>query len=80
MGDHPPITPTTNIPQDLNGDALQLYEYISRHFLASISPDSKFNKTTIKFRVAGLLFRAKGTQTIQAGFMEIMHWLKSNDS
>jgi len=60
MGDHPPITPTTFVPKELFGDESRLYEYICRHYLASIAPDAKFIKTTVKLKVAGHTFRARG--------------------
>lgn len=53
MGDHPPITPTTFVPDSLKGDESRLYEYICRHFLASVAADASFVKTTVKLRVAG---------------------------
>jgi DNA topoisomerase IA len=40
MGDHPPITPTVNFPRSLPGSEEKMYEYISKHYLASISQDA----------------------------------------
>ena len=37
VGDHPPITPTTNIPNDLQYNDKRIYDYICRHFIASVS-------------------------------------------
>lgn len=36
-GDHPPITPTNKTPFALGPDEYKLYEYIVKHFLASVS-------------------------------------------
>lgn len=42
-GDHPPITPMRCATEaELGGDAWRLYEYVTRHFLGSVSPDCKF--------------------------------------
>jgi DNA topoisomerase III len=49
MGDHPPITPTVNVPNALYGDEVRVYEYITKYFLATISPDAKFSRTNVLF-------------------------------
>ncbi len=37
-GDHPPITPMRGATEaDLGGEAWRLYEYIVRHFIATVS-------------------------------------------
>jgi DNA topoisomerase-3 len=39
QGDHPPITPMrSGSSSQLHGDSWRIYEYITRHFIASISP------------------------------------------
>mgnify|MGYP002786320372 CR=1 FL=1 len=36
-GDHPPITPTPYATQEeLGGDAWRIYDYVTRHFLATV--------------------------------------------
>jgi DNA topoisomerase-3 len=64
----------------LSGDELKLYDYVVRHFLASISPDARFQKTTVKFRAAGQVFRARGITVLSAGFTEIMDWVTITDN
>lgn len=39
VGDHPPITPTENVPHSLAGAEKGLYEYVAKMFLASHSGD-----------------------------------------
>lgn len=48
-GDHPPITPTNNTPnmQRMPASEARMYEFVCRHFLASISPDARFAKTKV---------------------------------
>lgn len=60
MGDHPPITPTTNYPDRLAGDERRLYDYISKHFIASLSEDCKYKKIGITCSVQGYTFVARG--------------------
>ena len=41
-GDHPPITPMRGANEaDLTGEAWRLYEYIVRHFIATVSCNRK---------------------------------------
>jgi DNA topoisomerase III len=38
-GDHPPITPMRPASRnELDGDAWRLYDYITRHFIATVTP------------------------------------------
>ena len=37
-GDHPPITPMKSASEsELSGDSWRLYDYITRHFIATVS-------------------------------------------
>lgn len=58
LGDHPPITPTVNVPHHLGGDHLRVYDYVARHFLGTISADAKYKRTTVSLRLANTLFKA----------------------
>lgn len=46
VGDHPPITPTRSATESElgGGDSWRLYEYVTRHFLGSVSPDCKYTR------------------------------------
>lgn len=38
VGDHPPITPMKHATRnDLDGDTWRLYDYITRHFIATVN-------------------------------------------
>lgn len=40
-GDHPPITPMKSATEsELGHDAFRLYDYITRHFIATVSTSS----------------------------------------
>lgn len=46
VGDHPPITPMRSATESElgGGDTWRLYEYVTRHFLGSVSPDCKYTR------------------------------------
>uniref|UniRef100_A0AAR2M594 DNA topoisomerase n=1 Tax=Pygocentrus nattereri TaxID=42514 RepID=A0AAR2M594_PYGNA len=74
-GDHPPITPMRSASEsELGSDGWRLYEYITRHFIATVSHDCKYLQTTITFRIGTEGFSCTGKALISAGFTEIMPW------
>jgi DNA topoisomerase-3 len=74
-GDHPPITPMKAATEaELGHEAWRLYDYITRHFIATLSSDCKYLQTTITFEVAGELFSFVGKTVIDAGFTALMPW------
>lgn len=49
-GDHPPITPVRSASKGSLGDReWKLYNFISRNFLASISPDAIYDEVKVWF-------------------------------
>ena len=81
-GDHPPITPTEKTfkqtTKSTNED-IRIYEYISQHFLATISEDFKFTKVQEVLEFGNYKFNLNGTSAISDGFIEVMPWLKVPD-
>ncbi|CAD7694740.1 unnamed protein product [Ostreobium quekettii] len=77
-GDHPPITPVRSATEaDLGGgDAWRLYDYVVRHFLASVSPDCVLKKTEATGTCGGETFSASGRRTIKPGYVAVMPWKK----
>lgn len=61
MGDHPPITPTIKIPNNLQSEERKIYEYIVKHFLGSISPDAKFMNIQTTYKIGDYIFKSVGT-------------------
>lgn len=49
------------------GDAWRLYEYITRHFIATVSYDCKYLQTTISFRIGPELFTCSGKTVLSPG-------------
>lgn len=80
VGDHPPITPTASAThEELGGDAWKLYEFICRHFIATISHDCKYEEVTVTFLVKQELFTYTGKSVSRKGWTELMPW-KAIDS
>lgn len=48
-------------------DGWRLYDYITRHFIATVSPDCKYLQTTISFSIATETFTCTGKTLISAG-------------
>ncbi|EGR34411.1 hypothetical protein IMG5_012580, partial [Ichthyophthirius multifiliis] len=82
IGDHPPITPTNYVPSNnqLRNEESNLYEYVCKHFMASISADCSFMKSQISINVNGLNFKCTGVQIINKGFIEIMDWISISEN
>ena len=80
-GDHPPITPTQKVPMQerMQPNEWKLYEFVARHFLASVSPDAKFSKKHVKFQAGQHEFTLNGTALASKGFTEILPWVKIYD-
>lgn len=74
VGDHPPITPVKSVTEaDVGGgDAWRLYELITRHFLATVSPDCRFLRSRTVFNVNDEIFYVSGRKMIDGGFTKVM--------
>uniref|UniRef100_A0A8C8XC07 DNA topoisomerase n=1 Tax=Panthera leo TaxID=9689 RepID=A0A8C8XC07_PANLE len=67
-GDHPPITPMRSATEaELGSEAWRLYEYITRHFIATVSYDCKYLQSTISFRIGPEHFTCTGKTVISPG-------------
>mmetsp|Transcript_35891 Transcript_35891/g.57265 ORF Transcript_35891/g.57265 Transcript_35891/m.57265 type:complete len:828 (-) Transcript_35891:259-2742(-) len=81
MGDHPPITPCKMAqPHELGGDEGRLYDLVTRHFIATVSPDAEFFETKATL-IAGeqpgdkslaQSFVAKGRRLMNPGFLAVL--------
>eukprot|EP01090_Pellita_catalonica_P021400 TRINITY_DN7999_c0_g1_i1.p1 TRINITY_DN7999_c0_g1~~TRINITY_DN7999_c0_g1_i1.p1 ORF type:complete len:842 (-),score=130.49 TRINITY_DN7999_c0_g1_i1:22-2547(-) len=80
-GDHPPITPMRMADtSDLAGDHYRLYDYICRHFIATVSPPCKYAKLRATFEIGGETFTYSGKKALEPGFTVLMPWLAVQDS
>ncbi|XP_014227771.1 DNA topoisomerase 3-beta-1 [Trichogramma pretiosum] len=82
-GDHPPITPMKSASRnELDGDSWRLYDYITRHFIATLARDCKYLSTTAKLEVGTETFSITGNSLIDPGYTSLLTWqaLSSNES
>jgi DNA topoisomerase-3 len=82
QGDHPPITPTQKSPHQgfHSRDEANMYELIARHYLASISFNARFFKKKVVFSAGSQRFALKGTACVNAGFLEVLPWIKIHEN
>jgi DNA topoisomerase-3 len=74
---HPPIHPTKK-GDGLSGKEAQLYELITRHFLACVSKDAVGNETTITINMNGEEFHTNGLIILEKNYLEVYPYFKWN--
>lgn len=76
VGDHPPITPVRMATEEQlgGGDAWRMYDFVTRHFLGSLSGDCVLRKTKATFECGRETFTTSGVAVVRPGFTSIMHW------
>lgn len=60
-------TLTHFVPPPSGSDGWRLYEYITRHFIATVSQDCRYLQTTIDFLIGSEAFSCTGKTLISAG-------------
>lgn len=75
-GDHPPITPMKAAPRDEfnKGNDWRLYDYITRHFIASLMDDVQYEEHTYMFDIGGEEFVFTCHVVQERGFLYAMPW------
>lgn len=75
-GDHPPITPMKLASRNEldGGDTFRVYDYICRHFLATVSRDLKYRQTSTKFKIGSEHFSNTSNVLIDPGYTKVMTW------
>ncbi|XP_045539457.1 DNA topoisomerase 3-beta-1 [Papilio machaon] len=74
-GDHPPITPLKHATEsELEGDMWRIYDYVTRHFIATLCRDCRYLCTTATFQIGTETFSYSGNTLVDAGYTEVMHW------
>jgi DNA topoisomerase-3 len=76
---HPPIHPIKAPPANMDRTDQQLYEIITRHFLASISRDAVGHETAITINIAGEEFTTKGLMISEENYLEVYIYDKWTD-
>ncbi|GAU92798.1 hypothetical protein RvY_04835 [Ramazzottius varieornatus] len=72
VGDHPPITPTRAATEGGLGEAWRIYDYICRHFLATIMNDCTYTETTALIAIGSEEFKVTATKVIDPGFTSVL--------
>ncbi|XP_044758813.1 DNA topoisomerase 3-alpha [Coccinella septempunctata] len=67
---HPPIHPTKYAP-GLSGQEKAVYEYVVRHFLASVHKDAQGFETTVTVDIADEKFTAKGLVILERNYLDV---------
>ncbi|KAK0089512.1 hypothetical protein PV325_006845 [Microctonus aethiopoides] len=81
-GDHPPITPMKPASRnELDNDSWRVYDYIARHFIATLAKDCKYLSTTIKFSIGIETFTITTQSLIDPGYTNLLTWqsISGND-
>lgn len=76
VGDHPPITPMKAAPRDefSKGSEWRLYDFITRHFIASLMPDVEYDEKALIVNVGGEDFAYTFHEMRERGFLFAMPW------
>lgn len=74
-GDHPPITPMRSATRDqLRDGDWRLYDFIVRHFLATLYPDCKYKLTEAEFSIGSERFQWSGSTPVDPGYTSVYSW------
>lgn len=68
---HPAVFPTGEKPSKLSKEEKQIYELIVRRFLACFGADALIESKTVRVKVEGKEFLAKGSKIIEKGWLDI---------
>ncbi|MCP5061264.1 MAG: DNA topoisomerase III [Ignavibacteriae bacterium] len=66
--DHHAIIPTGVVPRNLSKDEFNVYDSITRQFLAAFYPECQVANTNVKAEVEGVKFKAKGKEILDEGW------------
>jgi len=80
-GDHPPITPMRAASRDtMDSDAWKIYDYVTRHFIGTVSYNCKYETTTASVKIGEEGFSFTGKKLIEPGFTAVMTWQAFDDA
>ncbi|KAI8811291.1 DNA topoisomerase [Cladochytrium replicatum] len=68
---HPPIHPTNAAPDNLSGEELKIFEFVTRRFLACCSENAKGNETIVKIQVASEQFSTTGLMITERNYLDV---------
>ncbi|BFZ55863.1 DNA topoisomerase [Savitreella phatthalungensis] len=72
-GAHPPIHPIAHVTRDAceSYDQWQVYNYVTRRFLACVSDDAKGRSAEVEFACAGETFSCHGLEVLERNYLDI---------
>ena len=75
-GDHPPITPMRPATREefTKGPEWRIYEYVTRHFIASLMADMEYTEKRHLFDLQGERFAAVTHKVTERGFLFALPW------
>lgn len=77
---HPPIHPVKHADRNaLTDQEWKIYDFITRHFLASLSKDAKGSETRVTADLGGETFHTEGEECLEPNWLEIFPWFKWSD-
>jgi len=84
-GAHPPIYPTryasrSFVKTHFGEKGWKLYDFVVRHFLATLSPPAVQEKQALKRDINGVPFEATGSRLLEEGFYEVYPYSKPSDA
>jgi len=76
VGDHPPITPMMAATRNeiSKGQEWKVYDYVTRHFLASLHDDIQYKERVLVLDVGGYNFSYTWHEMLDKGFLFAMPW------
>lgn len=75
---HPACIPTGDIPKNLKGKELQVYDLIVRRFLSSFGDKAEKENMNLKIDCNKEKFSFSCSKVLEKGWMEIYHFVKSD--
>lgn len=80
-GAHPPIHPTKMVPPSELADSLEknVYELVTRHFLACCSKDAIGSLTQVEIDIAGEGFHTSGLMVRERNYLDVYRYEKWSD-
>ena len=73
-GDHPPIVPMAVATEEElgGGDTWRVYDYVARHFIATVSPDCVYEAVSAVMALGSETFSTEGARVVDEGFTAVL--------
>ncbi len=78
--DHHAIIPTGVVPRNLSKDEFNVYDAITRQFLAAFYPECQVANTHVSAEVEGVKFKARGKEILEEGWRVLFPKVRKSKS